>query len=143
MDAPFLPTLNACLNALATGLLVAGRIHVRRGRIDAHRRAMLSAFAVSSLFLASYVFHKASRNFENMTFHAEGFAKVAYLVLLFTHVTLAMAVPVIAIALIRFGLRGEIARHRRLARIGWPIWIYVSLTGVLVYLLLYPLNPVP
>lgn len=143
MDAPFLPTLNACLNALATGLLVAGRIYVRRGRIDAHRRAMLSAFAVSSLFLASYVFHKASRNFENTTFHAEGFAKAAYLVLLFTHVTLAMAVPVIAIALIRFGLRGEIARHRRLARIGWPIWMYVSLTGVLVYLLLYPLNPLP
>lgn len=141
MDPQLLPTLNACLNGIATLLLVAGRIFVRRGRILAHRRTMLSAFAVSSVFLLTYVIHKASRSFENTTFNAEGAAKLAYLVLLFSHVVLAITVPVFAIALIRYGLRGEIAQHRRLARWGWPIWMYVSVTGVLVYLLLYHANP--
>ena len=102
---------------------------------------MLSAFAVSTLFLALYLTHKVSRNFENTTFNAEGAAKLAYLVLLASHVLLAMSVPVLAILLIRLGLREDRARHRRLARIAWPIWIYVSVTGVLIYLLLYPFNP--
>ena len=141
MDAPLLPTLNALLNAIAASLLLRGRALVRAGRIDAHRRTMLAAFATSSLFLVLYVTHKALRGFESTSFHAEGAAKLAYLVLLFSHVTLAMAVPPLAILLIRWGLRGELARHRRLARIAWPIWIYVSATGVLIYLLLYPLNP--
>jgi len=102
---------------------------------------MLAAFAVSSLFLVSYLAHKVSRGFENTTFNVEGPAKLAYLGLLASHVLLAMTVPVFAIALIRLGTRGERERHRRLARIAWPIWIYVSVTGVLIYLLLYPLNP--
>jgi len=136
-----LPTLNALLNALAAVLLLRGRALVRQGRIDAHRRCMLAAFATSTLFLALYVLHKALRGFESTTLHVEGLAKLAYLALLFSHVSLAMTVPVLAIVLIRRGLRGEIARHRRLARIAWPIWIYVSATGVLIYLLLYPFNP--
>ena len=96
---------------------------------------------VSALFLACYVAHKVSRDFENTTFHAAGAAKAAYLVLLFSHVTLAMAVPVLAITLIVLGLRDRREQHRRIARIAWPIWMYVSVTGVLIYLLLYPLNP--
>jgi len=143
MDLSFLPAVNAGLNAVATALLVVGRLLIRKGRVDAHRRTMLSAFAVSTLFLALYIAHKASKGFENTTFHAEGAAKLAYLALLFTHITLAAAVPVLAIALIRFGLRDERARHRRLARIAWPIWMYVSVTGVLIYLLLYHWNPAP
>lgn len=141
MDPSFLPAVNASLNALACALLVRGRWLVRRGRVDAHRRTMLSAFAVSSLFLVLYVAHKASRGFENTTFHAEGAAKTAYLVMLFSHVTLAMTVPPLAIALIVLGVRGRVARHRRLARFAWPVWMYVSLTGVLIYLLLYRWNP--
>ncbi len=141
MDAPLLPTVNALLNALAAGLLLRGRALVRQGRIDAHRRCMLAAFATSSLFLVLYVTHKALRGFESMSFHVEGLARVAYLCLLFSHVVLAMAVPPLAIVLIRRGLRGEIARHRRLARVAWPIWIYVSATGVVIYALLYWLNP--
>jgi uncharacterized membrane protein YozB (DUF420 family) len=141
MDVPLLPTLNALLNALAAGLLLRGRALVRAGRIDAHRRTMLAAFATSSLFLVLYVAHKAQRGFESTSFNVEGAAKLAYLVLLFSHVALAMAVPPLAITLIRWGLRGEIARHRRLARVAWPIWIYVSATGVVIYLLLYWLNP--
>jgi protein SCO1/2/putative membrane protein len=143
MDLSFLPAVNAGLNAAATTLLLVGRRLIRKQRVDAHRRTMLAAFAVSTLFLALYLTHKASKGFENTTFHAEGLAKLAYLALLVSHVTLAAAVPVLAIILIRFGLRGEIARHRRLARVAWPIWMYVSLTGVLIYLLLYHWNPAP
>jgi uncharacterized membrane protein YozB (DUF420 family) len=106
-----------------------------------HRRNMAVAFAVSSLFLALYVLHKWSRGFENTTFHAEGAAKAAYLALLFSHVTLAIAVPPLAISLIALGVRGRVEAHRRLARWAWPIWMYVSVTGVAIYLLLYPLNP--
>jgi hypothetical protein len=104
---------------------------------------MLSAFAVSSLFLALYVLHKASRGFESTTFQVEGAARVAYLVLLFTHVTLAMTVPPLAVALVALGLSDRRERHRRLARIAWPIWMYVSVTGVVIYLLLYHLHPAP
>ena len=143
VESYILPTVNAALNAVAALLLVVGRCLVRSGRIDAHRRVMLSAFAVSSLFLALYVLHKALRSFEHTPFHAEGAAKAGYLVLLFSHVTLAVTVPVFAITLIVLGLRGRIARHRRLARVAWPIWLYVSITGVAIYLLLYPFNPVP
>jgi len=141
MDLSFLPAVNAGLNGLALTLLVTGRRLVKQGRIEAHRRVMLSAFGVSSLFLFFYVSHKVSRGFENTTFHAEGVAKLAYLALLFSHVVLAATVPVLAILLIRLGLRDERPKHRRLARIAWPIWMYVSVTGVLIYVLLYQLNP--
>ena len=141
MDLSSLPALNAGLNAVAASLLIVGRSLVKQGRIEAHRRVMLSAFGVATLFLVFYVSHNAWRGFENTTFGAEGVAKLAYLLLLFTHVTLAMSVPVLAIWLIRLGLRDERARHRRLARIAWPIWMYVSVTGVVIYVLLYHLNP--
>jgi uncharacterized membrane protein YozB (DUF420 family) len=143
MDLSGLPALNAALNATAAALLLRGRRLARRGQIAAHRRTMLAAFAVSSLFLALYVLHKASRDFESTTFHAAGAAKAAYLALLFSHVVLAMTVPPLAIALIVLGLRGRVTRHRRLARVAWPIWMYVSVTGVAIYLLLYHLNPTP
>jgi uncharacterized membrane protein YozB (DUF420 family) len=141
VDLSFLPAVNATLNAVATALLVRGRLRIRAGDVDAHRRTMLAAFAVSTLFLALYLLHKASRGFENTTFHAEGAAKTAYLVFLASHVALAMTVPFFAIFLIRLGLGGRLAAHRRLARIAWPIWMYVSVTGVAIYVLLYHLNP--
>ena len=143
MDFSILPPINAALNATATLLLVRGRMLARRGAVEAHRRVMLSAFAVSTLFLVLYVGHKVSRNFENTTFNVEGWPKVAYLVLLGSHVLLAMTVPVFALWLIRLGLRDDRVQHRRVARVAWPIWIYVSITGVLIYLLLYPFNPLP
>jgi uncharacterized membrane protein YozB (DUF420 family) len=137
VDLPLVPTLNALLNALAAVLLLRGRALVKRGRVDAHRRTMLAAFATSTLFLALYVAHKASSGFESTTLPVEGAARIAYLALLLSHVVLAMAVPPLAITLIRRGLRGDFARHRRLARVAWPIWIYVSATGVVIYALLY------
>jgi len=133
--------VNASLNVIATGLLVAGRVLIRRGRIDAHRRTMLAATGVSAVFLAFYVTHKAWRGFENTPYRGEGLDRVFYLGVLFSHLVLAMAVPVLALLLIRLGLTGRIASHRRLARWAWPIWMYVSVTGVVVYAMLYPLNP--
>lgn len=141
MDFSALPPINAALNACATGLLFYGRRLILRGEVARHRIVMMSAFAVSSVFLLLYVGHKVSRNFENTTFNAEGPAKIAYLVLLASHVLLAMTVPILAIVLIRLGLRDQRERHRRIARFAWPIWMYVSITGVLIYLLLYPFNP--
>jgi uncharacterized membrane protein YozB (DUF420 family) len=141
MDLSFLPSVNATLNAVATGLLYFGRRKILVGQVQQHRRLMISAFVTSSLFLVLYVIHKASRHFHNTTFNMHGPPKVAYLTILFSHLTLAMAVPPMAIALIVFGLRGRIDRHRRLARIAWPIWMYVSVTGVVIYVLLYHLNP--
>lgn len=143
MDFSLIPPINAALNATSMALLVYGRRLVKRGEIERHRRVMLSAFGVSTLFLLLYVGHKVSRNFENTSFNVEGAGKVAYLVLLGSHVLLAMTVPVFAIWLIRLGLGDDRARHRRLARVAWPIWMYVSVTGVLIYLLLYPFNPPP
>jgi uncharacterized membrane protein YozB (DUF420 family) len=143
LDLASLPAWNAALNAVAAALLLRGRALARRGEIAAHRATMLGAFTVSTLFLISYVIHKVSRGFESTTFHAVGLAKAAYLALLFSHVVLAMAVPPLALTLIFFGLRGQIARHRRLARFAWPVWMYVSVTGVVIYVLLYHLNPAP
>ena len=141
MDLDFLPAVNAGLNAAAACCLVVGRRLARRGRLVAHRRTMLAAFALSSLFLVLYVAHKAARSFENTPFHAEGAARAAWLALLASHVTLAMTIPPLAIALVALGLRGSFVRHKRLARVAWPIWMYVSVTGVAIYFLLYHLNP--
>jgi uncharacterized membrane protein YozB (DUF420 family) len=143
VDLSFLPSVNAALNATAAVLLVVGRRLARNDRFEAHRRVMTAAFAVSSLFLVLYVTHKASRGFVNTELHVEGIAHVAYLVMLSTHVTLAMTVPGFAIALVVLAVRGRRDRHRRLARVAWPIWMYVSVTGVLIYVLLYHLNPAP
>lgn len=143
MDLSFLPAVNASLNAVATALLVVGRIEIRRGRVAQHRRVMLAAFAVSSVFLLLYVLHKAARGFESTHYHGEGLLRVTYFVILFSHLALAMTVPVLAIVLVRLGLSGRIEKHRRLARIAWPIWLYVSLTGVVIYAFLYVWNPAP
>jgi putative membrane protein len=141
VDLSFLPTLNAMLNSLAAGLLLVGRQLARQRRVVVHRRVMSSAFGVSTLFLLFYVIHKAWRGFEHTPFHAEGPAQVAYLVLLFSHLVLAIAVPPLALAMITLGVRGRVTKHRRLARWAWPVWMYVSVTGVAIYMLLYHLNP--
>jgi uncharacterized membrane protein YozB (DUF420 family) len=141
VDLSFLPAINAALNLVAATLLVLGRVWIRRGRVAQHRRAMLAAFTVSSLFLVLYVAHKAWRGFESTPYNGEGLARLLYLAVLFSHLTLAMAVPVLALRLIQLGLCGRIDRHRRLAVIAWPIWLYVSFTGVVIFLMLYVFNP--
>lgn len=143
----YLPTINATLNALCIILLVVGLILIKRKHVAAHQRVMMSAFGVSALFLVLYVAHKIwkARVLGEMhtSYNGQGPAKAAYLLILFTHLTLAMAVPFLAIWLIRLGITGRHERHRRIARFAWPIWMYVSVTGVVIYLLLYHFNPTP
>jgi uncharacterized membrane protein YozB (DUF420 family) len=132
-----LPTVNASLNALAGVLLVIGFVLIKRRRIEAHRRAMIAAFAVSGLFLVSYVVYHA--NAGSRPYHGTGVLRVIYFSILIPHVILAAAVLPLALLTLRRGLVRDDARHRRIARITFPIWMFVSITGVLVYLMLYRL----
>ncbi|MFW6060155.1 MAG: DUF420 domain-containing protein [Phycisphaeraceae bacterium] len=146
MDLSFMPAVNAALNASAAVLLIVGLVLIRRRRINAHRNAMLGAVALSTLFLVGYVAHKlwkaGSGTEMHTTFHGEGPVRTLYLLILFTHLVLAMTVPFFAIALVTLGLKRRDDWHRRIAKFGWPIWMYVSITGVVIYFMLYHLNPV-
>lgn len=130
-----LPTLNASLNALAGVFLVIGFVLIRQRRIAAHRRAMIAAFATSALFLVSYVIYHA--NVGSRPYHGTGALRVLYFSILIPHVILAAAVLPLALLTLRRGLVRDDARHRRIARITLPIWLFVSVTGVVVYLMLY------
>ena len=130
-----LPAINAVLNATSGVLLIAGYLFIRARRIDAHRRSMLAAFVVSSLFLLSYVVYHAQVG--SVRFTREGFVRPLYYAILITHVTLAAAVPPLAIVTLSRGLKARYPQHVRLARWTLPIWLYVSVSGVLVYVLLY------
>ena len=132
-----LPALNAALNATATVLLLRGRWLIRRRRIDAHRRTMILAFATSCAFLTSYVIYHA--NAGSRPFTGPRDLRVVYLVILATHVVLAAAIVPLVLLTLRRGLRREDPRHRALARWTWPLWLYVSITGVIIYVMLYQL----
>jgi putative membrane protein len=150
--------VNASLNATATVLLVIGLVMIKRGRVLAHKRVMLTAFAVSVVFLACYVWYHLQVGSVRFTY--PGWPKLLYLIVLFTHFPLASTVPFLAVAQIYLGFRAigccdsavdsseRMAlsatyrrRHRRLARWTFPIWLYVSVTGVAVYVMLYHLWP--
>ena len=132
-----LPALNAVLNGTAAVLLIWGYTLIRRRRIDQHRRVMISAFAVSILFLISYLVYHAQVG--SVRFQHTGIIRNVYLSILLTHTVLAAAVPFLAAITLWRGLAGKYARHRAIARWTLPIWIYVSVTGVVVYLMLYQL----
>jgi uncharacterized membrane protein YozB (DUF420 family) len=132
-----LPHLNATLNATATVLLITGWVLIKRRRIEQHRRVMIAAVITSAAFLTSYVIYHA--NAGSKPFPGTGLARTIYFVILIPHVILAAAVlPPILITLSR-GLRRDDQRHRRLARWTLPVWLYVSVTGVIVYVMLYRL----
>jgi uncharacterized membrane protein YozB (DUF420 family) len=151
--------VNALLNATAMVLLLIGVAMIKRGRVIAHKRVMLSAFVVSSVFLACYLWYHF--NVGHVEFSHPGIVKAIYLVILLTHVLLALTVPLLASYQIYLGYRalgccGPVdaadqsavaaqyaARHRQLARWTFPIWLYVSVTGVVVYVMLYHLWPPP
>jgi putative membrane protein len=130
-----LPKLNAVLNATAAVLLICAYILIRRGRREAHKRTMLAAFTVSVLFLISYLTYHAQVG--SVHYPHSGAIRSVYLTILFTHTVLAAAVPVLAIITLRRGLAGNFVRHKAIARWTLPIWLYVSVTGVVVYLMLY------
>jgi putative membrane protein len=138
-DVAALPALNAVLNAASAILLTAGWLFIRRRRIGAHRACMLAAFCVSVLFLLSYVTYHALAG--SRPFAGHGWARGVYFPLLVSHVVLAAAmVPFVLTTLYR-ALGGQFTRHARLARRTLPVWLYVSVTGVLVYWMLYRLFP--
>ena len=133
-----LPALNATLNALAAVLLVTGYVLIRQGRRDAHRRTMIAAFATSALFLASYLVYHT--NVGSRPFTGQGAIRIVYFAILITHVILAAAVLPLALVTLNQGLRERFDRHVRVARWTLPIWLYVSVTGVIVYVMLYQMT---
>ena len=137
MEIADLPTLNATLNALASVFLVAGYVMIRSRRIDAHRRCMLSALGTSALFLISYVTYHA--NAGSVPFRGTGAIRAVYFAVLIPHIILAAAILPLALVTTARGLRGDYTRHVRIARWTLPVWLYVSVTGVIVYLMLYHL----
>lgn len=133
-----LPTLNAALNALSTLLLVVGYLLIKGRRETAHKWTMLGAFGVSVIFLVSYlVYHYTAGH---VSFIGPQPIRTAYYAMLISHVVLAAAVPVLALGTIYHGLRDNRAKHRRWARWAFPIWLYVSVTGVLIYVMLYQIR---
>lgn len=130
-----LPALNATLNATSAVLLVIGYVLIRRGHIRRHRAVMISACVTSTLFLTSYVIYHA--NIGSKPFPGSGPIRVVYFTILLTHVLLAMTVLPLAFVTLARGLRGRFDRHVAVARWTFPIWLYVSVTGVIVYFMLY------
>jgi uncharacterized membrane protein YozB (DUF420 family) len=132
-----LPAVNATLNATSAVLLAYGYVLIRRKRVSAHRRTMIAAFAVSVLFLISYLVYHAQVG--SVRFQKTGAIRTVYLTILLTHTVLAAMVPFLAGITLYRGWTAKYERHRRIARWTLPIWLYVSVTGVVVYLMLYQL----
>ncbi len=139
-----IPALNAGLNALATLLITAGFIFIKTGRKLAHRACMLAAGAVSAVFLVGYLGHKILKGMAagageavHTQFGGEGAIRTVYFVMLISHILLAISIAYLVPKTFALALKGEFERHRKWARVVFPIWYYVSITGVLVYLFLY------
>ncbi len=139
MSLRYLPTLNALLNLTCAFLLMAGMRRIYVKDVEAHKRLMVSAFAVSTLFLISYLVYHF--NVGSVGFTGTGWIRPVYFIILITHSALAVLVPPMAIITLYRAWRGDFERHRRIARWTYPIWLYVSFTGVAVYLILYVFYP--
>jgi len=135
----FFPALNASLNGASAVLLLTGRILIAKGRIAAHRSCMIAAVTASGLFLACYLFFHFKVG--NILFLGQGWARPVYFTILITHVTLAIVIVPMAILTLNRGLAKRYNKHRAIARWTWPLWMYVSVTGVLVYFMLYQWFP--
>ncbi len=137
MSISDIPALNASLNALSTVLLATGFIFIKSGNREAHRKCMVAAFTTSAVFLVGYVTHKILVKGVHTPFGGEGVIRTVYYLMLISHVLLAMAIVPLVLMTIARARRGDFDAHRRIARWTWPIWMYVSVTGVLVYFFLY------
>ena len=139
MDVTTLPTVNALLNATSAVLLVVGYLFIRRRKVTSHKICMLSAFVASCLFLISYL---TLRYYAGMTrFTGQGWIRPIYFTILTSHTILAAAIVPLALLTLSRALKGRFDRHARIARWTLPLWLYVSVTGVLVYWILYRLYP--
>lgn len=135
----YLPHLNACLNSTSALLLIAGYLFIRSGKVAAHRACQISALLVSILFLTSYLTYHF--NHGTTRFQGTGFVRPLYFTILTSHTFLAVViVPLVVITFYR-AFRLDFVRHRKIARITLPLWLYVSITGVIVYVMLYQLYP--
>ena len=130
-----LPAVNASLNALATVLLATGWVLISQGKVEQHRRCMLAAFATSSLFLASYLVYHF--NVGAIAFTGQGPLRILYFTILISHIVLAIVILPMALITLARALRTQFDAHRRIARWTLPLWLYVSITGVIVYIMLY------
>jgi len=133
----FLPTVNASLNALASVFLLTGYAMIRQRRIDAHRACMIAALVTSALFLTSYLIYHYHAG--STPFPGTGWVRPVYFFILITHIILAAVVPPMALVTVWRAYKGRFEKHARLARWTLPIWLYVSVTGVVVYVMLYHL----
>ncbi len=131
------PILNASLNASSAVLVAGGHALIRRGRVLAHRCMMISAVVTSSVFLISYVYYHA--HVGSVRFQGQGWSRPIYFFILITHTVLAAATVPLVLVTLRRALRGDFERHRAIARWTYPIWLYVSITGVIIYFMLYHL----
>lgn len=138
LEVSTLPTLNALLNALVLVLLLRGWWHIRHGRRDEHRRAMLGAFAGSLVFFVSYLVYHLEAG--SVRFAGQGWVRAIYLTILATHTVLAALVPILATITLVLALRGRFDLHPKIARWTLPVWLYVSLTGIVIYAMLYRLH---
>lgn len=144
-----LPHATAMLNTAATVVLIAGLVRIRQGQVRRHKNLMLTALVVSGLFLLLYLLHKVAlyqtTGEPNKSFPADAppAARVTYFSILITHLILAITVPFLALRAVFLAMRGRILAHKRLVRYAYPIWMYVSVTGVMVYLMLYQLYAAP
>lgn len=136
MITDWLPALNASLNTVASIFLLLGYRFIRHQRRDAHRAMMIAAFVTSGLFLASYIAYHLSSHLLTR-FQGDGIARIVYFTVLISHSVLAPAVPVLAVMSLLRALREKFDLHRRIARWTFPLWLYVSVTGVVVYVMLY------
>lgn len=134
LDLRFLPAVNAALNSLATALLVAGRVAIKRRAVRVHKRLMVAAFAASSLFLVGYLTYHYVHG--DTKFQGVGTIRIVYFAILISHVLLSMAVVPMALSAFWFAWRKKFARHTRVTRILLPIWVYVSVTGVVIWFML-------
>jgi uncharacterized membrane protein YozB (DUF420 family) len=135
IDYTVLPAVNASLNALSTVLLAIGYLFIRRRRIEHHRACMIAALVTSSLFLTSYVIYHA--NVGSVPFGKTGAIRIVYFAILITHVILAAAIVPLVLITVSRALGRRFDKHRRIARVTFPLWMYVSVTGVVIYLMLY------
>lgn len=138
IDYTVLPAVNATLNAISTVLLTVGWLFIRRRKIDRHRLCMIGAFVTSALFLTSYLVYHAKVG--SVPFTGQGAIRLVYFAILLTHVVLAAAILPLALITLSRALSRRFERHRKIARWTLPIWLYVSVTGVVIYVMLYRLT---
>ncbi|WP_116542717.1 DUF420 domain-containing protein [Pontibacter virosus] len=135
-DVSFLPTLHAILNSITAFALVIGYYNIRKGNIKVHRAAMATAFGLSAIFLVSYVtYHFLG---ERTIYGGDGYLKLFYYFILLTHIVLAVVIVPLVLLSMYFALSNQFARHRRISKWTFPIWLYVAVTGVLVYIMISP-----